>query len=406
MSWPPSVEPIAHGDPGSRSPGVQRVVGSLAVLAADRVDGRQVEHVEAHGGDIRQSLGGRAERAALDRAVLQALGALRAGEELVPGADAGALALDEQLVRRRRRSRATSAGGRRRTRRSRDPGRCRGRPRRRRIGSRRAAAAPSSARRSAIGRPFSLTARSNSRAPVSRMSGTSTPAAIFSSAACSQVAKSSANASNRNDHTPCSSGDTSALQRSKPSFSGTQAVQGLVAGGREEPQMHADEVVPLAERRHGERHDLAGEGLGPELAARNGGPRMPRAECARSPCHGSPGRPSPAGAGWRSRCARRSETDLERFGDATSRTYRGPHPFDRLATRLDAGAAARLLRAEQVHRRSRQRHDVAGRERARVIARALVLARPQGDVARHSGDRGQASPRWAIRCRARSAGCG
>ena len=39
----------------------------------------------------------RAEGAALHRAVLEALGALRTGEELVPGADAGPLALHEQM---------------------------------------------------------------------------------------------------------------------------------------------------------------------------------------------------------------------------------------------------------------------------------------------------------------------
>ena len=42
-SWPPSLEPIAHGGAGVVRAGGQRVVGALAVDLADRVDRRQVD---------------------------------------------------------------------------------------------------------------------------------------------------------------------------------------------------------------------------------------------------------------------------------------------------------------------------------------------------------------------------
>ena len=87
-SWPPSSEPIAQGLPGSSGPAVERVVAPLAVGLADRVDRRQVDHVEAELGQLRQL---RAD------AVEAAPGAR---EELIPGAEAGALALDLDAQRR------------------------------------------------------------------------------------------------------------------------------------------------------------------------------------------------------------------------------------------------------------------------------------------------------------------
>ncbi len=53
------------------------------------------------------------------------------------------------------------------------------------------------------------------------------------------------------------------LQRVEP-------VQRFVPRGREQAHLHADAVVPLAERGHPERHDLAGERLGPVVAPRHG----------------------------------------------------------------------------------------------------------------------------------------
>jgi hypothetical protein len=81
---------------GPRAPHVgrprgERVVRPLAERHADRVDGRQVHHVEAEGGDARQHRLGLAEGAVPPR-----LARRRAGEELVPRGERRALALDEQ----------------------------------------------------------------------------------------------------------------------------------------------------------------------------------------------------------------------------------------------------------------------------------------------------------------------
>ena len=92
--WPcgrPPRAPMAHGLPRSPGVGVLGVVAALAVLAADRVDRRQVEDVEAHLRDVRQVLDDVAKRA-VALAVAE-----RAREELVPGAEAGALAVDHEL---------------------------------------------------------------------------------------------------------------------------------------------------------------------------------------------------------------------------------------------------------------------------------------------------------------------
>ena len=120
-SWPPSLEPIAHGEPGSSGPGVEGVVGALAVDLADRVDRRQVDDVEAHRGDGVEPLGGGLEGAAGDLAGLGVLRrALGAREELVPAAEErlGAVgvrrvgALDgEQLADRVARERPRSSCG-------------------------------------------------------------------------------------------------------------------------------------------------------------------------------------------------------------------------------------------------------------------------------------------------------
>ena len=86
---PPSAPPIAHGLPGSPGSAVGRVVAPLAVGRADRVDRRQVDDVEAELGQPRELLLHPGEAAE------------RAREELVPRAEAGALAIDVHLVGRR-----------------------------------------------------------------------------------------------------------------------------------------------------------------------------------------------------------------------------------------------------------------------------------------------------------------
>ena len=60
--------------------GDERVVGTLAIGAADRVNGCHVQGVEAHRRDRRQARLGLAEGRAT-----RGIGALRAGEDFVPG---------------------------------------------------------------------------------------------------------------------------------------------------------------------------------------------------------------------------------------------------------------------------------------------------------------------------------
>ena len=78
--------------------GERRAVGALAVRGADRVDRRQVDHVEAHRRDPVQVLGRGVERPVDGPAGLVAA-AGGAREELVPGAVEGALAVHVDLPR-------------------------------------------------------------------------------------------------------------------------------------------------------------------------------------------------------------------------------------------------------------------------------------------------------------------
>ena len=52
--WPPSCEPIAHGLPARRAARSSALLLSLAPGDADRMDRRQVQHVEAQLGDVGQ----------------------------------------------------------------------------------------------------------------------------------------------------------------------------------------------------------------------------------------------------------------------------------------------------------------------------------------------------------------
>src|SRR3546814_9177684 len=72
------------------------VVAALAVGRADRMDRRQIHHVEAHPRHARKAFGRGAERPRLDGAVPEAAGPFRAGEELVPRSHPGPAALDER----------------------------------------------------------------------------------------------------------------------------------------------------------------------------------------------------------------------------------------------------------------------------------------------------------------------
>jgi hypothetical protein len=70
-------------------PGVERVVRAFAMAVPDRMDRREVEHVESHPGDV-----GQARLAVAERAVPPRLRARRAGKHLVPRGIARALAVD------------------------------------------------------------------------------------------------------------------------------------------------------------------------------------------------------------------------------------------------------------------------------------------------------------------------
>ena len=90
--WPPSLEPMAQGLPGSSGVEVDTVVAAFAKGGADGVDGRQVEHVEAHGGDVGQEgfdVG--------EGAVTSGVGGGGSREELVPGGVAGSFAVDPEM---------------------------------------------------------------------------------------------------------------------------------------------------------------------------------------------------------------------------------------------------------------------------------------------------------------------
>ena len=85
-------------------PGLEAVVAALAKADADGVDGGQVDHVEAHLGDRREPRRGAAEGA------VPAAVPLRAREELVPGGEAGELAVDPQREGPRHRRRGPVDG--------------------------------------------------------------------------------------------------------------------------------------------------------------------------------------------------------------------------------------------------------------------------------------------------------
>ena len=110
-SCPPAGEPIAYGEPGSPRSANSELLRALAVRLADGVHGRQVDDVEAHAGDPRQVEGRGAQRPGLPlpgrRVVLRAL---RAREQLVPGAGEGERAVDDQRVGGRRASPTSRSG--------------------------------------------------------------------------------------------------------------------------------------------------------------------------------------------------------------------------------------------------------------------------------------------------------
>ena len=74
-------------------PGDERVVAALAAAAADRVDRREVQHVETHVLDI-----GQPGLAVVEGAVARRIVGSRARKKFVPGREAGPFALDGQRI--------------------------------------------------------------------------------------------------------------------------------------------------------------------------------------------------------------------------------------------------------------------------------------------------------------------
>ena len=84
----PASPPIAYGLPGSSASSLQRIVAALAVGLADRMDRREIEHIESHVADARQVADHVVEGAVAVRIV-----AHRAGEDLVPARESGGFAI-------------------------------------------------------------------------------------------------------------------------------------------------------------------------------------------------------------------------------------------------------------------------------------------------------------------------
>src|SRR5262249_13296975 len=83
------------GTAGIMRAGRERVVAALAIGGSDRMNGRQIEDVAAHGGDaweLRDHV--------LKRTVVRDRFGLRTWEELVPIAERGTLALDLDSLNR------------------------------------------------------------------------------------------------------------------------------------------------------------------------------------------------------------------------------------------------------------------------------------------------------------------
>ena len=255
VSWPPSSAPMAHGEPGSPGPGAQRVVGPLAELAADRVDRRQVDHVEAHGRGRLEALVRGVEGAGDPGLVLLVpLRTLGPGEELVPGGEQRRPPVDvdrvvrgggDQLARSvavpmaSRTSSASTTSSRSST--------C--------WPESRLLAAPRS--RAAVWVSPAAVARSaeavNSVLPSVQTSSTSIPAGILISALCTQVSHGSLQPSTRKVHDPSRvQGD-----RGRPP----------VEAGRGGPVHAEHRLLPLRVRQHDRRVDRVvalPEDLGPD----------------------------------------------------------------------------------------------------------------------------------------------
>ena len=90
-SWPPSAEPMAHGNRRRQGPAIRVLLGP-AIDLTDGVDGRQVHHVETHSGDAWQVVYG-GQKSTVHRVAVGVPAARRPRKELVPRAVQGAAAV-------------------------------------------------------------------------------------------------------------------------------------------------------------------------------------------------------------------------------------------------------------------------------------------------------------------------
>ena len=97
VSCPPLGAPIAHGEPGSSGAGSRACCSGPCGTVPDRMDRRQVDDVEAHG--ARPPAAAWPRCGTFRAAAASRRRALRAREELVPGAVEGAGALDAHRPR-------------------------------------------------------------------------------------------------------------------------------------------------------------------------------------------------------------------------------------------------------------------------------------------------------------------
>jgi hypothetical protein len=94
----PLVRPDRPGRPDVVGSGNERVVGTLPVDLANRVDRWQIHHVEPHGSDTGQIGRCRRERT-VTRGAVVVPAARRSGKELVPGTEQRAATVDDGGVR-------------------------------------------------------------------------------------------------------------------------------------------------------------------------------------------------------------------------------------------------------------------------------------------------------------------
>ena len=267
-SWPPSTLPIAQGEPGIGRARGQRVVRPLAERRADRVDRRQVDHVEAHrrrgleplvGASRRcprssvsvvlvpRARPGSAGRTRTRRRTARPCGRRRSGS---PGWGRPARAGRSAVMAARTSSASTTS--------SRSSTCCAG-VEARRLRPRSSAA---SCGRPGLPRPAGRRRRTGP-CPRCRPGATSMPAGILISALCTQVSHGSLQPSTRNVHGPSVSSATVGGPPVEAERGGrVHRLEPLAAAGVGQHHRGVDRVVALAEHRGPDRNRFTDDRLG------------------------------------------------------------------------------------------------------------------------------------------------